>query len=434
MKRKPLDYYKAIYEIGSELGSKIAAEDQLASLAESTTKAVGCKGCSIMLLTEDRKKLIRMADYGLSKSYIKKGLVELDPVTAEALEGRPVIVTDATTDSRVQYQDQAKKEGIVTMITLPLIVKGKVAGILRVYADRYTEFSLYDVGFISSVANLSATAISKDQTYEAMEQYYRNTLDSKMQELAKVEEARDRLTKSISVVAHDLKSPLAAIQSYFSMILGGYVGEVNDAIRPMIERSSIRIDGLLDLIGDLLDISRIEMGQMDDEMENVAIAEVIEVPLQDIRRLAEEKKVELIDDISAEITPVYGSFNRLQQVFSNLLSNAVKFTPDGGVINLKIYEKDGTILGTVRDTGIGIPDEDIPYIFKDFYRASNVEKGTGTGLGLSIVRIIIEAHGGHVWVESPCVDTGKGAEFFVKIPKAHATSEKKEKINTGGKS
>ena len=418
MKKKPLDYYKAIYEIGSELGSKIAAEDQLASLAESTTKAVGCKGCSIMLLTEDRKKLIRMADYGLSKSYIKKGLVELDSLTAEALEGRPVIVTNATTDPRVQYQDQAKNEGVVTMITLPLMVKGEVAGILRVYADRHTEFSLHDVGFLSSVANLSATAISKDKTYQAMEQYYRNTLDSKMQELAKVEEARDRLTKSISVVAHDLKSPLAAIKSYFSMILGGYVGEVSDTIRPMIERSSIRIDGLLDLIGDLLDISRIEMGQMADEMESVAIADVLEVPLQDNRRLAEEKKIELIDDISTEITPVYGSFNRLQQVFSNLLTNAVKFTPEGGVINLKLYEKDGTILGTVRDTGIGIPNEDIPYIFKDFYRASNVEKGTGTGLGLSIVRIIVEAHGGEVWVESPCADTGKGAEFFIRIPEA----------------
>jgi signal transduction histidine kinase len=205
------------------------------------------------------------------------------------------------------------------------------------------------------------------------------------------------------------------------MILGGYVGEVSDTIGEMIGRSSIRINGLLDLIGDLLDLSHIEMGQMADEMENITLAKVLEVCLQDIHGLPEEKQLEVIEEISSDLPPVYGSFNRLQQVFGNLLSNAVKFTPKGGVINLKLCEKGGKILGTVRDTGIGIPDEDINYVFKDFYRASNVEKGTGTGLGLSIVRMIVEAHGGDVWVESPCIETGKGSEFFIALPIALST-------------
>jgi signal transduction histidine kinase len=266
-----------------------------------------------------------------------------------------------------------------------------------------------------------------------MEQYYQDVLDSKMQELAKIEETRERLIKSISVIAHDLKSPLAAIQSYFSMILGGYAGEVNDTIRQMIERSSIRINGLLDLIGDLLDISRIEMGQMADEMETISLAEVLDVCLQDIHRLAEEKHLELIKDISTDLPPIHGAFNRLQQVFSNLMSNAVKFTPEGGVINLKLCEKDGKILGTVRDAGIGIPDEDIAYVFKDFYRGSNVEKGTGTGLGLSIVRMIVEAHGGEVWVESPCVESGTGSEFFVSLPIVPSVPEETKKVTAGRK-
>ena len=426
LKKKPLDYYKALYTISSELGSAVTIEDQLTELAEITTKIVSAKGCSIMLITTDKKKLVRLADYGLSKSYIKKGLVQLDSGTMEVLQGRPVIVRDATNDPRVQYQEEARKEGIVSMITLPLVVKGEVAGILRVYEDDYTDFSPQDVWFLSSVANISATAIGKDQMYRMMEQRYQEMLDEKKQELEKVEEVRERLTKSISVVAHDLKSPLAAIQSYFSMILGGYVGEVNDTIKQMIERSSIRIEGLLDLIGDLLDMSRIEMGQMADEMEIISLADVVEALMHDVRRLAEEKKIQLIEEIPANLPYVYGSFNRLQQVFSNLLSNAVKFTPEQGVINLKLCKKDGTILGTVRDNGIGIPTEDMPYVFKDFYRASNVEKGTGTGLGLSIVKIIIEAHGGSVWVESPCVDTGNGTEFFIELPIAlHAQQANK---------
>ena len=428
MSQKPLNYYKSLYDIGNVLGSAVAIENELAKVVKITTDIVGAKGCSIMLLSEDRKKLYRMADYGLSKSYIKKGLVELDSVTVEALQGMPVIVEDAASDPRVQYRTQAKKEGIVSIITFPLIVKGNVWGILRVYEDHRTEFTTHDIWFLSSIANLIATAVGKDQMYKTMEQNYQEMLDDKMREFARVEEARDRLTKSISVVAHDLKSPLAAIQSYFKMILGGYVGEVSDEIRPMIERSSVRIEGLLDMIGDLLDISRIEMGQMADEMEDVSLEQVVEVPLQDARRLAEENSIELTVDISPGLESVHGSFSRLQQVFSNLLSNAVKFTPEGGIIKLKLYKKDGKILGTVRDTGIGIPQEDIAYVFKDFYRGGNVEKGTGTGLGLSIVRLIIEAHGGEVWVESPCDKTGKGSEFFIALPMNFPTQKKRKSL------
>ncbi|MBT4510821.1 MAG: GAF domain-containing sensor histidine kinase [Chloroflexi bacterium] len=427
MNKKPLDYYKAIYKLSSEADSAVAVESELSALVENTAKTIGVKGCSIMMLTEDQKKLVRMADYGLSKTYVRKGLAELDTVMAEALKGTPVIVKDATTDPRVQYQEQANKEGIVSMITLPLVMGGKVAGILRAYTDRPTEFSVHDMAFLSSVANLGATAISKNQIYRTMERYYQDIIDSKMAELAKVEEARDRLTKSVSIVAHDLKSPLAAIQSYFSMILGGYVGEVPDAIRPMIERSSIRIDGLLAMIGDLLDISRIEMGQMAEEMENVSLIQILETPLQDTQRLAEEKNINLNKDIPADLPEVYGSFNRLQQVFANLLSNAVKFTPENGSVGLILLEENGRILGTVTDTGMGIPDEDIAYVFKDFYRASNVEKGTGTGLGLSIVKRIVEAHGGGVRVECPCPETGKGSKFTFVLPLAVPAPAKKQK-------
>ncbi len=416
MTKKPLDYYKALYTLASEADSAVAVESELATLVEKTAKTIGVKGCSIMLLTEDQQKMVRMADYGLSKMYVRKGLVELDSAMAEALKGKPVIVEDATTDPRVKYRDQAQREGIISMITVPLIIEGKVAGILRAYTDQPTRFAVQDMAFLSSVANLGATAISKDQFFKQMERYYRKTIEEKMAQLEKVEKARDILTKSVSVVAHDLKSPLAAIQSYFSMILGGYVGEVPDTIRPMIERSSIRIDGLLEMIGDLLDISRIEMGQMEEEMEIVSLVDVIETPLQDAQRLADEKKIELKKAIQEDLPKVNGSFNRLQQVFSNLLSNAVKFTPEGGTVDLQLSEENGKILGTVRDTGIGIPEEDIKYVFKDFYRASNVEKGTGTGLGLSIVSRIIEAHGGEIHVNSPCPGTGKGSEFFFTLP------------------
>ena len=130
---------------------------------------------------------------------------------------------------------------------------------------------------------------------------------------------------------------------------------------------------------------------------------------------------------------VHCSFNRMQQVFANLLSNAVKFTPENGSVGLKLLEENGRILGTVTDTGIGIPEEDIAYVFKDFYRASNVEKGTGTGLGLPIVKRIVEAHGGEVWVECPCPESGKGCKFSFTLPLAVPAPAEKKKINSSKK-
>lgn len=429
MVKKPLDYYKALYNLASEAESAVAVESELASLVKNTAVTIGVKGCSIMLLTDDRKKLVRMADYGLSKAYVRKGLAELDSVMAEVLKGTPVIVDDASGDSRVQYQAQAQKEGIVSMITVPLMIEGQIAGILRAYSDKPRKFSMGNIAFLSSAATIGATAIHKEQFFKEMEQSYQDTIEEKIAQLKKVEEARDLLTKSVSVVAHDLKSPLAAIQSYFSMILGGYVGEVPDTIRPMIERSSVRIDGLLEMISDLLDISRIEMGQMTDEMDDISLMDVLETPLQDAIGLSEGKNITLKKMIPKTLPSVHGAFTRLQQVFSNLLSNAVKFTPDGGTIYLKLSEENGKIVGTVSDSGIGIPEEDIAYIFKDFYRARNVEKGSGTGLGLSIVKRIVDAHDGEISVESPCADTKQGTRFIFTLPTAVPAPEKKKRKN-----
>ncbi|MCL0090025.1 HAMP domain-containing histidine kinase, partial [Dehalococcoidia bacterium] len=212
-----------------------------------------------------------------------------------------------------------------------------------------------------------------------------------------------------------LKAPLAAIQSYFGVMLGGYSGELNEKQRQMIERSSVRIDGLLELISDLLDISRIEMGQVAQEMKEVSLAQLVMEPLDDMQRLAKEKGLRLATDISPDLPPIFGSPTRLQQVFTNLLSNAIKFTPKGGTVTLRLLERDGEIVGEIRDTGVGIPEEDLPRIFEDFYRASNVDV-PGTGLGLPIVKRIVEAHGGWIRAESPCHDTGMGCKFTFALP------------------
>lgn len=424
MRERPSDYYKALYAIAGEVESAVAVEKELGCLVKATTEAMGAKGCSILVLTGDQKGLVHMASHGLSELYVKKGLVDLDPVTAEALKGKPMIVRDITTDKRVQYREEAIKEGICSMASFPLMIKGEIAGVLRIYTDSPVDLSGKDIAFLTGVANLGATAISRDQVQSEMERHYEERLREKSEELARITEAKNRLIESVSVIAHDLKSPLAAIQSYFAVMLGGYSGELNPKQRQMIERSSIRIDGLLNLISNLLDISRIEMGQIAQEVERLSVADILHGSLEDAGQRLRDKGIALRVDIADDLPTVHGSNIRLKQVFNNLLDNAMKFTPEGGAVNISMCRNAGSIEVKVQDTGIGIPASDIPHICNDFYRASNAEGISGTGLGLSIVSRIVKAHGGEIRVSSPCSETGKGTEVVILLPDANGVPSK----------
>ncbi|MBU2608872.1 MAG: HAMP domain-containing histidine kinase [Chloroflexi bacterium] len=234
-------------------------------------------------------------------------------------------------------------------------------------------------------------------------------------EKSELEEERNRFLRFIGIAAHDMKAPLAAIQSYFGVMLGGFSGELTDKQKSMIERSSIRITELMNLISDLLDIPRIESGQLVHEMKEVSIRQVIRHSVSELRGLAKEKGLKLKTEFSEHLPRVYGSAPRLQQVVTNLVNNAIHYTSEGG-ITVRTTEKKSNIQVDVIDTGQGIPPEDMPKVFDDFFRASNVD-AKGTGLGLSITRRIVESHGGKIWVECPCSETGTGSMFSFTLPK-----------------
>jgi len=241
-------------------------------------------------------------------------------------------------------------------------------------------------------------------------------------EIAKLEEEKNRFLRFLGIAAHDLKAPLTAIQGFLWIMLGGYSGEITEKQRNMLERSTFRIKELLNLISDLLDIPRIETGQIVEEMKLVSLSKVIKDSIRDLRELAKQKKLKLEVELPAVSPKIYGSAPRLQQVITNLVSNAINYTPEGSVA-IRVNEKDKEIQVEIMDTGIGVPTEDLPRLFEDFFRASNVES-KGTGLGLSISRRIVEAHGGKIWVESPCPETGKGSRFTFTLPRKAETKRR----------
>lgn len=240
--------------------------------------------------------------------------------------------------------------------------------------------------------------------------------------IAKLEEEKSRFLRFIGVAAHDLKAPLTAIQGFLWVMLGGFAGEISDKQKNMLERSTHRVTELLTLISDLLDIPRIETGQIVQEMEEVSLRQIIRNSVEGQRDLAREKGIKLEVKMPRSLPPIKGSATRLQQVVTNLVNNAINYTKEG-TVTVRVQEQDRDLLVEVIDTGIGVPTADLPRLFEDFFRASNVET-KGTGLGLSISRRIVEAHGGKIWVESPCSETNKGSKFSFTLPKPGKTKRR----------
>lgn len=165
-------YYQSLYEMAATLNSSHAPEAILQSVVEGVAKAMEAKGCSLMLLSPDRKILLHTAAYGLSDWYVRKGPVSADKSISEALEGKPVAVLEATKDDRIQYREQAKKEGIVSILSVPMMLREETIGVIRVYAAEPRHFTMDDMYFVGAVANLGAIALENARLYETTQKDY----------------------------------------------------------------------------------------------------------------------------------------------------------------------------------------------------------------------------------------------------------------------
>lgn len=404
MANKTQRYYRSLYEIAAAVNSVRIPEGVLDSMAKTVSEALEAKGCSIMLLSADRKVLLHTAAYGLSDWYVRKGPVSADKSIFLALEGKPVAILNAAEDERVQYREQAKQEGIASMLSAPMLFKGDVVGVIRVYTAKQHYFTRSEMYFVQEVANLGTIALERARELEQC-----------FIDVDKLEEGRRQFVRFLSIVAHDLQSPLVATQSILSYIADGYTGDITDGQKDLLQRGIRRIDELLMLITDLLDVPRIEAGQLVREMQEVSLNGVIKQAVVGLDNVARQKGIELRIELPENSPRVYASSRRLQQVLINLISNAINYTRDGMVI-VRVKEHENEIAVEVTDTGIGVPPDELPKIFDDFFRGRKAGK-KGTGLGLSISKRIVEAHGGKLWAESPCPETGVGSKFTFTVPK-----------------
>jgi len=234
-------------------------------------------------------------------------------------------------------------------------------------------------------------------------------------EVARLEEEKVRFVRFLGVVAHDLQSPLVATQTFLWQILDGFTGDITGEQQDILQKCSNRIDRLMRLIKDLLDIPRIESGQLVSEMKPMSLLEIIQDSKEELESLAKDKGMNISIEAPKKVTQIFGSGPRIQQVVENLVSNAIKYSDSGNVL-VKVSEKQNEVKVEVMDSGTGISPKDLKHVFDDFFRGKDTAE-RGTGLGLSICKRIIEAHNGKIWAESPCPETGKGSKFSFTLPK-----------------
>jgi signal transduction histidine kinase len=215
-------------------------------------------------------------------------------------------------------------------------------------------------------------------------------------------------------MSHELRTPLNAILGYTELIIDSVYGEVPVKMRGVLDRVQSNGRHLLGLINDVLDLSKIEAGQLTLTLADYSITDVVQTVLTAVEPLATGKHLALKSELAPNLPRVRGDERRIAQVLLNLVGNAIKFT-DSGEVALRTSAANGSVTVAVRDTGPGISEADQGRIFEEFQQAdtSITKKTGGTGLGLAISKRIVELHGGRIRVESVI---GKGATFLVTVP------------------
>jgi signal transduction histidine kinase len=220
----------------------------------------------------------------------------------------------------------------------------------------------------------------------------------------------------ISLVSHELRSPLAATVQYLEVILGGMAGEISSEAKEMIDRSNMRLKELLELLSRWLNLATFDPVKMAEHFKDIDLSDVAREAIEVLKSLAEEKKVKLTLDTPVNLSPIQGSKMPLEEIFTNLISNAIKYNKAGGWVKVKLYEKDREIWVEISDNGLGISEEYLLRIFDEFYRVDGRRNAPikGSGLGLSIVKKMVDAHGGMIDVKSKL---GEGTTFTISFPK-----------------
>lgn len=392
----------ALYEIEKRITSTLELDKLLQTIAENAVRLIGADKCIIMLIDVQKSELIKVMGYGYTPSQLQNHTYEefLDGISGWVLQHKkPTLSTDIKTDPRNRGKALAKaqRSKSKSVAVSPLIINDEVIGTLTVVNGKQKRiFTDNDLNLVTMLAGQAAIAIHNGRLYEAAQE-------------------ADRLKSAfLATMSHELRTPLNSIIGFTGIMLQGLAGPLNDEQTLQLGMVSKSAQHLLDLINDVLDISKIEAGQLKIAREPVDLSQTIDKVVQTVMPLAQEKKLLLQVSIAPDVGQITSDERRVEQIIINLVNNAIKFT-DQGEVGITCNLKNGEVLTRVSDTGTGIKPEDVDKLFKPFRQldVGVARKREGTGLGLSICRRLVEMLGGKIWVES---EWGKGSVFSFTLP------------------
>jgi signal transduction histidine kinase len=349
------------------------------------------------------------ASYGLSPPH--KDLVDRTPWKAGResgigrvlLERAPIHIVDVTTDPEYRMVEIQKAGGYRSLFGVPLQREGTLIGVLILARHEVRPFTEKQIGLVQTFADQAVIAIDNVRLFDEIQDKSRQ-----------LEEASQHKSQFLANMSHELRTPLNAILGYTELMADGAYGEPSEKMLGILKRLEANGKHLLGLINDVLDLSKIEAGQLILELSDYSIQDVAQTVRSTLEPLAADKKLAFKVEMARELPPGRGDGRRLTQVLINLVGNAIKFT-DAGEVAIKAEANNGSFHVSVRDTGPGISAADQAKLFQEFQQADNAitRKKGGTGLGLAISKRIIEMHGGKIWVES---QPGQGSTFTFTLP------------------
>ena len=405
---------EALREVGEAVSSSLDLDEVLQSIVTNAVELTGTDGGSIMEYVDDRDAFSVRTTYGSSPRLVeqlRQVAIERDStlVGRAALEGRPLEVADLGQEELDPHLQILYDDGWRSVLAVPMLRLEQMVGALVVRRRTPGTFDPSTLEVLQILASQSALAIHNARMFSEL-----------ARSSAELEVASHHKSEFLASMSHELRTPLNAVIGFSEVLLDEMFGALNDRQAEYLRDIWSSGRHLLELLNDILDLSKVEAGKMRLEETRFLVSEAIDYALMLVRERAQLHDIRLEVEVGPEVGEIEADELRFKQVVLNLLSNAVKFTPDGGEVRIRARRSDDQLQVTVTDTGVGVPPEDRERIFESFQQGRRgAPKEEGTGLGLTLTRRIVELFGGRLWVRSE-VAVGSTFGFTIPVARPHA--------------
>jgi GAF domain-containing protein len=402
-----VEQLSALGEVSQAVNSTLDVEMVLTTIVSKAAQLSGTEAGTIYTFDEPSQEFRLRATHGMDEAMVAAirdrrigvGETAIGKATAQRA---PIQIADALKDTSLVL-DIVLQAGFRALLIVPLLRSDQIIGALVVRRKEPGEFPNHVVNLLETFADQSVLAIQNARLFREVEE--------KSRELA---EASQHKSQFLANMSHELRTPLNAILGYTELMADGAYGEPSEKMLGILKRLEANGRHLLGLINDVLDLSKIEAGQLVLELSDYCVQDIAQTVRSTLEPLAADKKLGFKVEVASQLPSGHGDGRRLTQVLINLVGNAIKFT-DTGEVAIKAEASNGSFHVSVCDTGPGISAADQAKLFQEFQQADNAitRKKGGTGLGLAISKRIIEMHGGRIWVES---QVGQGSTFAFTLP------------------